>query len=133
MGTQAILKPRGQVVGTIAASTTRLRAIFARDILLYYPTYDPTRPIRTQKLRGQTRQGWREVRGQGIRGPCQAQDWSVERKGRCLLLGNFLARRTTRRHIGSNNKIHGGTCTGARTITELTIVETCEFSNSWLL
>ena len=37
-------------------------------------------PIRTNKLRGQTRQGWREARGQGIRGPCQAQDF----------LGNFL-------------------------------------------
>ena len=57
---------------------------------------------------------------------------SIGRKGRCLLLGNFLARRTTRRNISSNNKI-GGTCTGACTITELTIVETCEFSNSWLL
>jgi len=35
------------------------------------------------------------------RGPCQAQDWSVGRKGRCLLLGNFLAWRMTRRNIGS--------------------------------
>jgi hypothetical protein len=87
----------------------------------YAPELDDT-PIHTQKLRGQTRQGWREAGGQGIRGLCQAQDLSVGRKGRCLLLGNFLARRTTRRNISSNNKIHGGAYTGARTITELTIV-----------
>jgi hypothetical protein len=65
------------------------------------------------KLRGQTRQGWQEARrGQGIRGPCQAQDWSVQRKEDVSNWEIFLAQRMMKQNISSNNKILGGACTG---------------------
>ena len=60
-------------------------------------------PIRTNKLRGQTRQGWREARGQGIRGPCQAPS--------TRLLGK-LSWHGGRQNISSNNKILEARATG---------------------